>query len=100
MRVIIKINPMIASLIKNNATANKPAPAHAMPIHIAFDSNNYSLASYLISVGVDTNGQESHSGNTPLLVATENNDRSKIDWLMQNGADINKCNKRVRMWET
>ncbi len=83
---------LVTNLVKNNANINKSSSTNTMPIHIAFNNNNYTLAAHLIGLGAHIDGQDAQYGNSPLHVATYSNDTKKIDWLLDHGADITKSN--------
>lgn len=54
------------------------------------NNHNHMLVRRLIENGFDINHQSRHKGLTPLLFAVKDRYLALVDWLLNNGADINQ----------
>lgn len=61
------------------------------PLHRAVRKNDVKTASALVAAGADVNEGLSSDGRTPLIDAARFNKKEAVDFLLENGADVNKA---------
>ena len=64
------------------------------PFHIACENKkSFNIAKYLLDRGIDIN-IKTKDGKTAFFLACENNNTQTINFLIENGADINDTNDK------
>ena len=58
------------------------------PLYYASSRNHPNIIKLLIDAGADVNGTMEHNGDTPVIVASENDSAEALEYLIKQGADI------------
>ncbi|MFC1599108.1 ankyrin repeat domain-containing protein [Patescibacteria group bacterium] len=91
--LVSKKKEVVELLLKNGAQVNVQNGEGYTPLHAALCwERDISIIKLLIEYGADINYQNS-KGDTPLHDAMDNNSKEVVEFLLQNGADPNICNK-------
>jgi ankyrin repeat protein len=61
-------------------------------LYYASSRNHPNIIELLIDAGADVNGTMEHNGDTPAIVASENDSTEALECLIKNGANINQTN--------
>jgi len=96
---IEKIKNFPAEELKSKCTIIAPdsvAPLYKglAPLHIACKMNKPDIVSFLIRVNQNTVNQKDHDGNTPIYYAIQTKNSSLIQFLLENGAELNVSNSK------
>ena len=62
------------------------------PLYYASSRNHPNIIKLLLEAGADVNGAMEHNGDTPVIVASENDSAEALEYLIERGADINQTN--------